>query len=202
MTCPICGSVLHITTEGKVCQNCGWKSIGSTRWVSTNSTALPLTKPDLEGFIPAPIYISSGTSETISLTDIKDLITRVSALETELERFNFNNESLKKRCADLATDISLINHEMSNLKKLLNARCENLLDQIHDEKDKVRYIYIIRERTREFTASSDWDIVGNVCYLTFKDANEKMKQLIKDYRQSDPDYNVNNLNIIQVKVRE
>lgn len=132
-----------------------------------------------------------------SCIDINDLTIRLSTLEADSERFDFNINSLKKRCADLATDISLINHEMNNLKKLLNARCENILNQIHDEKDKLRYIYIIRERTDE-----GWDIVGNVCYPTFKDANERMKELIIVFRELDPDYNANNLNIIQVKVDE
>ena len=59
------------------------------------------------------------------------------------------------------------------------------------------YVYIIRERTEK-----GWEIVGNIVYPTFNDAREKMKKLIKDCRQLEPDYNANNLNIIQVKVKE
>ena len=61
-----------------------------------------------------------------------------------------------------------------------------------------RYIYVIRERAK--MCEDGWNIVGNVVYPTFNDANEKMKKLIKDHRQLEPDYEAENLNIIQVRL--
>lgn len=187
--CPKCGATLSETTSGiRICPNCGAYATTTERWTPNNAVNLPL-------------IISNESLENRSLeADLNNIITRLSTLEADSERFDFNIDSLKKRCADLATDVSLINHEMNNLKKLLNARCENLLDQIHDEKDKVRYIYIIRERAK--LCEDGWNIVGNVVYPTFNDANEKLKKLIKDYRQLEPDYDANNLNIIQVRLEE
>lgn len=93
--------------------------------------------------------------------------------------------------------VKVLKDEIDHLKRLLNARCQNLLEQIHDEKD-IRYIYVIRERVK--LCEDGWNIVGNVVYPTFNDANEKLKKLIKDYRQLEPDYEAENLNIIQVRL--
>ena len=107
-----------------------------------------------------------------------------------------------------------VKDEVDDLRKQLNVartdindlaiRVSKLEADLEREKKRAveppRFIYVIRERTREFTAGSDWNIVGNVVYPTFNDANEKLKKLIKDYRQLDPDYNANNLNIIQVRL--
>lgn len=64
--------------------------------------------------------------------------------------------------------------------------------------ERPRYIYVIRERAK--MCEDGWNIVGNVVYPTFNDANEKLKKLIKDHRQSEPDYEAENLNIIQVRL--
>ena len=163
MTCPKCGSILHITTTGKVCQNCGWKSIGSTGWVSTNSTALPLVIPKE----------SLGTH--LLETDIDVLLTRVSALEADLKR----------------------------LKSSTRAKFENVVEQIGEIRERcdgskpIRNVYIIREHTRD-----GWRIHDNVAYLTFDDARTKVKEVIRKLREVCPDYDADNLNIIQVKVRE
>lgn len=198
MTCPMCGSILHITSTGKVCQNCGWRSIGPTGWVSTNSTALLLTISKEESLETRPLE-----------TDIKDLTTRVSALEADLKRLKsstrakFENvveqiSEIREKCdGPMVTILSAEGHEKAKEDLLRALEESDSVPPIIDLPKPIHYVYIIRERTDE-----GWNIVGNICYLTFKDANEKMKRLIRDFRQLDPDYDANNLNILQVKVTE
>ena len=166
----------------------------------------------------------------VARTDINDLTVRVSTLETDLERVKSATQAdligLKFAIADMKTTalkktpyyppkngeadnvvwasppsayVAADEWERARQKLMEDLEKDNKIPLVIPPKP-LRYIYIIRERTCEFTAGSDWNIVGNVCYPTFNDANEKMKKLIKDYRQLDPDYNANNLNIIQVRL--
>lgn len=199
--CPKCGAMLLVTTTGETCQNCGWRSNGTAEWAPDNAVNLPL------------IISNESLGAHLLETDTEVLLNRVSALEADLEelkrstRAKFENVveqigELRERCDRSKPMILPAEVHEKTKEDLLKALKESNAAPIIDLPKPIRYVYIIRERTREFTASSDWDIVGNVCYPTFKDANEKMKELIKYFRQLDPDYDANNLNIIQVKVKE
>lgn len=171
--CPNCGAMLSGTTSGIwICPNCGASATTTERKVSGNT-------------VPLPYIIPKESLETY----IKDLTTRVSALEAELE-------SLKRHISKETIVLSAEGHEKAKEDLLRALEVSNSVPIIELPKS-IWYVYIIRERTDE-----GWDIVGNICYLTFEDAYEKMKQLIKDYLQLDPDYDTNNLNIIRVKVSE
>lgn len=90
--CPKCGAILLVTTAGEICQNCGWRSVGSTGWVSDNTVNLPL-------------IISDKSLKIHSLeTVINDLTTRVGTLETDLERLK---EIIKEKSQEKSTKDNL-----------------------------------------------------------------------------------------------
>lgn len=171
--CPKCKAMILTTPNGEICQNCGWGSIRT--WKSDNAVNLPLIIPE-----ESP---KQSSDDTMDLPLIMQEFLKTRLLETDIN--------------DLTIRLSALEADLERLKKTTRARDENLLDQIHAQQDSLRFVYVIRERTEY-----GWDIVDNVCYPTFENARGAMKKLIKDAKQSKPDYNANNLNIIQVKVRE
>lgn len=194
--CPKCGAMLRVTTTGETCQNCGWSAIRTSGWASDNTVNLPLIIPKVP-------------PETRSLeTVINDLTIRVDTLEADLERLKrstrarFENTveqigELRERCdRSKLTILSADVHEKTK-EDLLRALKESNAVPIIDLPKPIRYVYIIRERT-----STGWTVVGNTCYSTFESARKRMKTLLQMCRQWDKDYDANNLNIVQVKVKE
>lgn len=210
MKCPRCGTEMNQGVYAVLppipyvdCPKCGYHKEGDDVYKEsmTNHT---ITDMDVGPLVKSVDDLRKQLN--VARTDINDLTIKVSTLEADLKRLKGSTRAkfenvveqvgeLRERCdGPKLTILSAESHEKAK-EDLLKALEESNAVPIIDLPKPIRYVYIIRERTDE-----GWDIVGNVCYPTFNDANEKMKKLIKDYRQLDPDYKANNLNIIQVRL--